>query len=104
MNVIKSGKMENKTKNKVSESVRFLQISLVCYWLSVVLLVVGIQIIILFYEHKKDDSWLRDLFVPIIVPILALAAFFVGVYYSIRDKQTLKKERIEQLKELSKNN
>ena len=31
--------MENKTKNKVSESVRFLQISLVCYWLSVVLLV-----------------------------------------------------------------
>ena len=96
--------MENKTKNKVSESVRFLQISLVCYWLSVVLLVVGIQIIILFYEHKKDDSWLRDLFVPIIVPTLALAAFFVGVYYSIRDKQTLKKERIEQLKELSKNN
>lgn len=30
--------------------------------------------------------------------------FFVGVYYSIRDEQTLKKERIEQLKELSKNN
>lgn len=95
--------MENKTKNKVSESVRFLQISLVCYWLSVVLLLVGIRIMLL-YEHKKDDSWLRDLFVPIIVPILALAAFFVGVYYSIRDKQTLKKERIEQLKELSKNN
>lgn len=94
--------MENKTKNKVSESVRFLQISLVCYWLSVVLLVVGIRIMLL-YEHKTDDSWLRDLFVPIIVPILALAAF-VGVYYSIRDKQTLKKERIEQLKELSKNN
>lgn len=102
MNVIKSGKMENKTKNKVSESVRFLQISLVCYWLSVVLLVVGIHIIVL--EHKTDVSWLRDLFVLIIVPILALAAFFVGVYYSIRDKQTLKKERIEQLKELSKNN
>lgn len=103
MNVIKSGKMENKTKNKVSESVRFLQISLVCYWLSVVLLVVGMRIMLL-YEHEKDDSWLRDLFVPIIVPILALTAFFVGVYYSIRDKQTLKKERIEQLKELSKNN
>lgn len=49
--------MENKTKNKVSESVRFLQISLVCYWLSVVLLVVGIRIILL-YEHKTDDSWL----------------------------------------------
>lgn len=95
--------MENKTKNKVSESVRFLQISLVCYWLSVVLLVVGIRIMLL-YEHKTDDSWLQNLFVPIIVPILALAAFFVGVYYSIRDKQTLKKERIEQLKELSKNN
>ena len=95
--------MKNKTKNKVSESVRFLQISLVCYWLSVVLLVVGIRIILL-YEHKTDDSWLQNLFVPIIVPILALAAFFVGVYYSIRDKQTLKKERIEQLKELSKNN
>lgn len=103
MNVIKSGKMENKTKNKVSESVRFLQISLVCYWLSVVLLVVGIRIIMLLYKHKTDVSWLLDLFVPIIVPILALAAFFVGVYYSIRDKQTLKKERIEQLKELSKN-
>lgn len=88
--------MENKTKNKVSESVRFLQISLVCYWLSVVLLVVGIRIMIL-YEHKPNVSWLRDLFVPIIVPILALAAFFVGVYYSIRDKQTQKKERIEQL-------
>ena len=95
--------MENKTKNKVSESVRFLQISLVCYWLSVVLLVVGIRIMIL-YEYKTNVSWLLDLFVPIIVPILALAAFFVGVYYSIRDKQTLKKERIEQLKELSKNN
>ena len=95
--------MKNKTKNKVSESVRFLQISLVCYWLSVVLLVVGIRIILL-YEHKTDDSWLQNLFVPIIVPILALAAFFVGVYYSIRDKQTQKKERIEQLKELSKNN
>ena len=95
--------MENNTKNKVSESVRFLQISLVCYWLSVVLLVVDIRIMLL-YEHKTDDIWLRDLFVPIIVPILALAAFFVGVYYSIRDKQTLKKERIEQLKELSKNN
>lgn len=103
MNVIKSGKMENKTKNKVSESVRFLQISLVCYWLSVVLLVVGIRIMLL-YEHKTDDSWLQNLFVPIIVPILALAAFFVGLYNSIRDKQTLKKERIEQLKELSKNN
>lgn len=90
-------------KNKVSESVRFLQISLVCYWLSVVLLVVGIRIMLL-YEHKTGVSWLRDLFVPIIVPILALAAFFVGVYYSIRDKQTLKKERIEKLKELSKNN
>ncbi len=102
MNVIKSGKMENKTKNKVSESVRFLQISLVCYWLSVVLLVVGIRIMIL-YEYKTNVSWLLDLFVPIIVPILALAAFFVGVYYSIRDKQTQKKERIEQLKELSKN-
>ena len=95
--------MENKTKNKVSESVRFLQISLVCYWLSVVLLVVGIRIMIL-YEYKTNVSWLLDLFVPIIVPILALAAFFVGVYYSIRDKQTQKKERIEQLKELSKNN
>lgn len=100
--------MENKTKNKVGESVRFLQISLVCYWLSVVLLVVGIRIMILYelmilYEQKTEVSWLRDLFVPIIVPILALAAFFVGVYYSIRDKQTLKKERIEQLKELSKN-
>ena len=95
--------MENNTKNKVSESVRFLQISLVCYWLSVVLLVVGIRIMIL-YEYKTNVSWLLDLFVPIIVPILALAAFFVGVYYSIRDKQTLKKERIEQLKELSKNN
>ena len=94
--------MENKTKNKVSESVRFLQISLVCYWLSVVLLVVGIRIMIL-YEYKTNVSWLLDLFVPIIVPILALAAFFVGVYYSIRDKQTKKKERIEQLKELSKN-
>ena len=94
--------MENNTKNKVSESVRFLQISLVCYWLSVVLLVVDIRIMLL-YEHKTDDSLLLDLFVPIIVPILALAAFFVGVYYSIRDKQTLKKERIEQLKELSKN-
>lgn len=93
--------MENKTKNKVSESVRFLQISLVCYWLSVVLLVVGIRIMIL-YEYKTNVSWLLDLFVPIIVPILALAAFFVGVYYSIRDKQTQKKERIEQLKELSK--
>lgn len=103
MNVIKSGKMENKTKNKVSESVRFLQISLVCYWLSVVLLVVGIRIMLL-YEHKTDDSWLQNLFVPIIVPILALAAFFVGLYNSIRDEQTLKKERIEQLKELSKNN
>ena len=102
MNVIKSEKMENKTKNKVSESVRFLQISLVCYWLSVVLLVVGIRIMIL-YEYKTNVSWLLDLFVPIIVPILALAAFFVGVYYSIRDKQTQKKERIEQLKELSKN-
>ncbi len=102
MNVIKSGKMENKTKNKVSESVRFLQISLVCYWLSVVLLVVGIRIMIL-YEYKTNVSWLLNLFVPIIVPILALAAFFVGVYYSIRDKQTQKKERIEQLKELSKN-
>lgn len=95
--------MENKTKNKVSESVRFLQISLVCYWLSVVLLVVGIRIMLL-YEHKTDDSWLQNLFVPIIVPILALAAFFVGLYNSIRDEQTLKKERIEQLKELSKNN
>ena len=95
--------MENKTKNKVSESVRFLQISLVCYWLSVVLLVVGIRIMIL-YEYKTNVSWLLDLFVPIIVPILALAAFFVGLYYSIRDKQTQKKERIEQLKELSKNN
>lgn len=95
--------MENKTKNKVSESVRFLQISLVCYWLSVVLLVVGICIMLL-YEHKTDDSWLQNLFVPIIVPILALAAFFVGLYNSIRDEQTLKKERIEQLKELSKNN
>lgn len=94
--------MENKTKNKVSESVRFLQISLVCYWLSVVLLVVGIRIMIL-YEYKTNVSWLLDLFVPIIVPILALAAFFVAVYYSIRDKQTQKKERIEQLKELSKN-
>ena len=94
--------MENKTKNKVSESVRFLQISLVCYWLSVVLLVVGIRIMIL-YEYKTNVSWLLDLFVPIIVPILALAAFFVGVYYSIRDKQNQKKERIEQLKELSKN-
>lgn len=94
--------MENKTKNKVSESVRFLQISLLCYWLSVVLLVVGIRIMIL-YEYKTNVSWLLDLFVPIIVPILALAAFFVGVYYSIRDKQTQKKERIEQLKELSKN-
>lgn len=94
--------MENKTKNKVSESVRFLQISLVCYWLSVVLLVVGIRIMIL-YEYKTNVSWLLDLFVPIIVPILALAVFFVGVYYSIRDKQTQKKERIEQLKELSKN-
>ena len=94
--------MENNTKNKVSESVRFLQISLVCYWLSVVLLVVGIRIMIL-YEYKTNVSWLLDLFVPIIVTILALAAFFVGVYYSIRDKQTLKKERIEQLKELSKN-
>lgn len=94
--------MENKTKNKVSESVRFLQINLVCYWLSVVLLVVGIRIMIL-YEYKTNVSWLLDLFVPIIVPILALAAFFVGVYYSIRDKQTQKKERIEQLKELSKN-
>ncbi len=94
--------MENKTKNKVSESVRFLQISLVCYWLSVVLLVVGIRIMIL-YEYKTNVSWLLNLFVPIIVPILALAAFFVGVYYSIRDKQTQKKERIEQLKELSKN-
>ena len=93
MNVIKSGKMENKTKNKVSESVRFLQISLVCYWLSVVLLVVGIRIMIL-YEHKPNVSWLRDLFVPIIVPILALAAFFVGVYYSIRDKQTQKKKEL----------
>lgn len=103
MNVIKSGKMKNKTKNKVSESVRFLQISLVCYWLSVVLLVVGIRIILL-YEHKTDDSWLQNLFVPIIVPILALAAFFVGLYYSIRDERTLKKERIEKLKELSKNN
>lgn len=82
--------MENKTKNKVSESVRFLQISLVCYWLSVVLLVVGIRIMLL-YEHKTDDSWLQNLFVPIIVPILALAAFFVGLYNSIRDKQTLKK-------------
>ena len=102
MNVIKSGKMENKTKNKVSESVRFLQISLVCYWLSVVLLVVGIRIMIM-YEYKTNVSWLLNLFVPIIVPILALAAFFVGVYYSIRDKQTQKKERIEQLKELSKN-
>ena len=61
MNVIKSGKMENKTKNKVSESVRFLQISLVCYWLSVVLLVVGIRIMLL-YEHKTDDSWLQNLF------------------------------------------
>ena len=95
--------MENKTKNKVSESVRFLQISLVCYWLSVVLLVVSIGIIILLYKHKTDVSWLLDLFVSIIVPILALAAFFVGLYYSIRDEQTLKKERIEQLKELSKN-
>ena len=95
--------MENKTKNKVSESVRFLQISLVCYWLSVVLLVVDIRIMLL-YEHKTDDSWLQNLFVPIIVPILALAAFFVGLYNSIRDEQTLKKERIEQLKELSKNN
>lgn len=95
--------MKNKTKNKVSESVRFLQISLVCYWLSVVLLVVGIRIILL-YEHKTDDSWLQNLFVPIIVPILALAAFFVGLYYSIRDERTLKKERIEKLKELSKNN
>lgn len=104
MNVIKSGKMENKTKNKVSESVRFLQISLVCYWLSVVLLVVGIRIIMLLFKHKTDVSWLLDLFVPIIVPILALAAFFVGLYYSIRDEQTLKKERIEKLKELSKNN
>ena len=85
--------MENKTKNKVSESVRFLQISLVCYWLSVVLLVVGIRIMIL-YEHKPNVSWLRDLFVPIIVPILALAAFFVGVYYSIRDKQTKKKKEL----------
>lgn len=85
--------MENKTKNKVSESVRFLQISLVCYWLSVVLLVVGIRIMIL-YEHKPNVSWLRDLFVPIIVPILALAAFFVGVYYSIRDKQTQKKKEL----------
>lgn len=94
--------MENKTKNKVSESVRFLQISLVCYWLSVVLLVVGIRIMIM-YEYKTNVSWLLNLFVPIIVPILALAAFFVGVYYSIRDKQTQKKERIEQLKELSKN-
>lgn len=103
MNVIKSGKMENKTKNKVSESVRFLQISLVCYWLTVVLLVVGILIMLL-YEHKTDDSWLQNLFVPIILPILALAAFFVGLYNSIRDEQTLKKERIEQLKELSKNN
>ena len=53
--------MENNTKNKVSESVRFLQISLVCYWLSVVLLVVDIRIMLL-YEHKTDDSWLRDLF------------------------------------------
>ncbi len=93
MNVIKSGKMENKTKNKVSESVRFLQISLVCYWLSVVLLVVGIRIMIL-YEYKTNVSWLLDLFVPIIVPILALAAFFVGVYYSIRDKQTQKKKEL----------
>lgn len=84
--------MENKTKNKVSESVRFLQISLVCYWLSVVLLVVGIRIMIL-YEYKTNVSWLLDLFVPIIVPILALAAFFVGVYYSIRDKQTQKKRK-----------
>jgi hypothetical protein len=93
LNVIKSGKMENKTKNKVSESVRFLQISLVCYWLSVVLLVVGIRIMIL-YEYKTNVSWLLDLFVPIIVPILALAAFFVGVYYSIRDKQTQKKKEL----------
>lgn len=93
MNVIKSGKMENKTKNKVSESVRFLQISLVCYWLSVVLLVVGIRIMIL-YEYKTNVSWLLNLFVPIIVPILALAAFFVGVYYSIRDKQTQKKKEL----------
>lgn len=85
--------MENKTKNKVSESVRFLQISLVCYWLSVVLLVVGIRIMIL-YEYKTNVSWLLDLFVPIIVPILALAAFFVGVYYSIRDKQTQKKKEL----------
>lgn len=85
--------MENKTKKKVSESVRFLQISLVCYWLSVVLLVVGIRIMIL-YEYKTNVSWLLDLFVPIIVPILALAAFFVGVYYSIRDKQTQKKKEL----------
>lgn len=92
MNVIKSGKMENKTKNKVSESVRFLQISLVCYWLTVVLLVVGILIMLL-YEHKTDDSWLQNLFVPIILPILALAAFFVGLYNSIRDEQTLKKKK-----------
>lgn len=92
MNVIKSGKMENKTKNKVSESVRFLQISLVCYWLTVVLLVVGILIMLL-YEHKTDDSWLQNLFVPIILPILALAAFFVGLYNSIRDEQTLKKRK-----------
>lgn len=84
--------MENKTKNKVSESVRFLQISLVCYWLTVVLLVVGILIMLL-YEHKTDDSWLQNLFVPIILPILALAAFFVGLYNSIRDEQTLKKKK-----------
>lgn len=49
--------MENKTKNKVSESVRFLQISLVCYWLSVVLLVVGIRIMIL-YEYNLNSATL----------------------------------------------
>lgn len=40
------------------------------------LLVVGIRIMLL-YEHKTDVSWLRDLFVPIIVPILALTAFLL---------------------------
>ena len=95
--------MENKTESKKNESTHLLQKSLWFYWLSIVLFVVGIRIILL-YEQKIDDSWYQDLFVPIIVPILALAAFGGGLYYSISRGQALKNERIERLKDLSKNN
>lgn len=72
---------------------KYLIFSLIFYWLSISVLVIEVGIIVC----KFTEYWYF-----FVVSILALALFFVGLYFSICTKQVKVEEQFFKMKELRK--